>query len=396
MTDAPQFRDAEREDMASASSFETDVLCPGRQQLLATLPPEAFQRKPEDDEAAQRGTLIHKARETGDTKDLDADDSEIFQRGLMAEIQCVKDWKAQFEIQDLDAMEGPREERYWLHWPDTLKKAVSAKLDVHYVSKRRANDIRRVLVVEWKSLYCTHLTPAELNWQGRVQAVLTAQEYDAQHVRVVLNKAMFGRTDIVDYSASDLVRARESIFQALWETQQPGAQRRPGDWCNFCPGKPYCREAISHALTLSLMERSARGIVQIAAGSIDNLVDTMPADDLVIVMQRAPVIQKIIDAVKARLKGMAPEQLAALGLRVGKGKKLDPVRNVKGAFDLLRSFGISEAEAWSALKMSKPEMLKAIMRDQGWAKGPAQGWLDTQLEPFIEKQTSEGSLEWIP
>jgi hypothetical protein len=375
-------RDSERLDLPSASSFESDVLCPGRRQLLASLPPTAF--KQSDDDEASRGTRIHKARETGNTLELDEEDLEIYDRGLATEKAALAQWQLDFHIEQCH--EGPGEERLFLNWPDTLQPATSARLDVHYCAAGR------VLVVEWKSLWCSNLTAAERNWQGRLQAVLIAREYDAKHVRVVFNKAMFGKTDVVDYGETDLAFAEKSIFQHLWETQQDEAQRRPGPWCRYCPAKPYCPEAGAMAMLPAVMSGITRGPEGL---DVTRYVAQLAPLDLKAIFERSAIIGKILDAVKGRLKSFTDEELAALKIGRKPGRKLDPIVDTKGLWDKLVSEGVTPDELWPALSWSKGDLLKALQRDKGWAAGPAKGWRDQIIEPFIEKKSAEASLERI-
>lgn len=385
MSDAQEvqvMRDPERLDLSSASSFETDAACLGRQQFLRTLPREAFAQ--ENTEEAERGNRIHKARETLDPSELDEEDTAIYERGLRSEKQILETWCAEHEIPISDAKELPRELRLFLHWPDTGAPAASGKLDVHYGAVKDGR--MHVLVIDWKSLWCSNLTPAERNWQGRVQAVLAAREYDAVNVRMAFNKAMFGKADTVEYRQADLHFAEQSIFQRLWEIAQPDAPRSAGPHCRYCPGKRYCPEAGAYNLLPSVIANSIADPVA--------AVRALAPADLKRIFMAMGTVTKIGDAVKARLKGMSDEDLAALGMGRKPGRKLDPIVDAKGAFDALKEFGISEAELWSALNITKGELVKAIMRDQGWGKEQTEGWLWNQiLAPFIQKKRAEESLE---
>lgn len=373
------YRDSERLDKISASSFEADALCSGRQNLIRTLPPEAFNQR--EDEEASRGIRLHKAWETDSIAELDEDDIEIYESGNRTGERILTDWCQQFGISEF--REGQRELRLWLHDPETLKPLTSAKLDKHFI----AGD--RVLIDERKSLYCTNLSPAERNYQGLVQAVLVAREYGATHVRVAFNKAMFGRADVVDYSQTDLEFAERSIFYHLWETRQPGAQRRPGSHCRYCIGKPYCKEAGAYALLPSTVSPEPLSLTK---ENITDLVSAMSPQDLAVMQRRASIIGKILDEVKARLKSFTPEQLAEIGFAFGKPRNTDSIDKVKECFDELKTFGISEAEIWSALKFSKIELIDALRRDQGWPKDRAIGFVKQHVEKFGSTKQSEAPL----
>lgn len=375
----------ERLGLPSASSIETDALCPGRQNLLKTLPPEAF--KKEDDSDADRGTRIHKARETGDASTLDDDDLEIYKKGMATERRVVYQWQNDFQIPTVP--QPILEERLFLHWPDTMTPAASARLDVAYVIPGVRGSI-----VEMKSLWCSNLTAAELNWQGRTQAVLLANEYSLQHVRVAFNKAMFGQSDIVDYGPEDLKQAEHAVFHALYETKNPYAQRRAGPHCRYCPGQAYCIEAASMALlptVQGLVERSANGI---ADNSFEAMAARLSPEDLSAIHSRAGTIAKILEAVKLRLKTFPSEQLGLLGWTLAEGRKMDYILETKAAFDHIKDeLKMSDKELWAAMSFSKGDLVNAIQRDTGVAKEKAAGYAKQIVSKFGETKQSEPSLK---
>lgn len=379
------YRDPERLDKASASAFEIDAACPGRQNMLRALPPEAF-RETSDEDAAM-GTRIHKARETGNTLELDSDELDIYRRGMDSETEIVSQWAEAFSVDQYK--EGPREVRLWLNDPQTLRPVLSAKLDVHYVA------LPHVLVIDWKSLWCKHLTPAVRNYQARVQAVCAANEYGAMHVRVAFNKAMFGKSDPVDYTLSDLPYAEHSLFYHLWESRQPDAQRKAGQHCNYCVAKAWCPEAGAYSMLPSVVAANAvNGGLSDSGLDPKAMVERLVPADLVMLFRRSGVITKILEEAKSRLKGFSDGELEALGLRRKEGRKLDPIVDAKGAFECLRDeHGISESELWSAMKISKAELVDAIRRDQGWGKEQTQGFIDGQLSKVIDRKRAESSLE---
>lgn len=372
----------ERLSLPSASSFETDVLCPGRQNMLNTLPPEALQETADDD--ADRGTRIHRSRETGDTSQLDEEDLEIYTKGMATEKSAVEQWKTDFQI---PSMPTPTlEERLYLHWPDTLAPATSARLDVSYI------DGKNGLVVEWKSLWCSNLTPAEKNWQGRLQAVLLAKEYELTHVRLVFNKAMFGKIDAVDYTENDLKHSEESIFHALYETKNPHAQRRAGAHCRYCPASKFCPEAAAMSLLPTTIIRDIKS----AELSPEQIAERMSASDLVAVWSRSTVIVKILEAIKTRLKSFPADELSGLGLQLADGRKMDKIINTQGCLFYLRDeLKMSEEAIWEAMSFGNGDVVLAIMRDLGVSKPKAVGVANQIIERFGETTYAAKSLERI-
>lgn len=385
------YRDPERLDLASASSFESDVFCPGRQNLLRALPPEAFTRKteaendPEDE--ASRGTRLHLAWETNNFADLDADDLDIYERGNKTGEKIIADWCQAFGITQFK--EGERELRMWLHDQKTLKPILSAKTDKHFVSQNGTH----ALIDERKSLWCKNLTPSERNWQGRVQAVLIADEYGATHVRVAFNKAMFGKDDTVDYNEDDLRHCKMLIYYHHWQTKLPDAQRRPGSHCNYCPGKAFCVEAGAYALLPSISSLNAPISLDASKEGIATLVAAMTLPDLKAIHSRASIIGKILEEVKARLKGMTAEQLSAIGFGFGKPRTTRTILKTKECFEFLRdNMGINEAELWQAMEFGNSKLVDSLRRDQGWAKAKAEGVQKQMVEAYGEAKESSAPI----
>lgn len=357
----------ERENLPSASSFEIVAMCPGQPQLKAQLPPNQMDLPDED---AQMGLRIHLAREIKSGINLTQEESDIFERGLANEGRIFQEWATSFDVQ---ASQEHNEIRLWLDWPDG-SHATSSRLDVHYAS------MDHVLVCEWKTLWCKNLTPAERNWQGRVQAVVAAKQYGVKHVRVAFNKAMFGRSDVVDYNENDLINAESSIFARLWEAKQEGARRNPGGWCNHCVCKAYCAEAQAYSLLPSVM----------AAQAVDN-VQNMPIADVVKLFQSDLIVRKILEAAKKRLKALPAEELKELGLMLDNGKNQDPIVNTIGAYKFLEH-KLPQDAIWKALNFSKGNLVGALQENCMMTKKEAELWIARELYIFIEKKRTEGSL----
>jgi PD-(D/E)XK nuclease superfamily len=385
-------KDPERLDLPSGSSFEIVVECPGQPALKAMLP--VREEKPEEpDEDALSGTRIHRARQTGDTSELDGEEKSKYEAGLDYERQALEQWRREYNI--VRDSEGPREVRLWLHDPTTGERCLSAQLDVHYVGYD-ANDTCFVLVVDWKTGWSWNLTPSQRNWQLRCQGVLAWREYSGvRGVRTVFVKpiARLDRVDSTDYNEESLTRSQESIYQRLWESTLPDAERHAGDHCNYCPCKDACREAAAYGLLPSVIADRARAeLTEPYDSDPIAIVEVMPLVDVALLHSRARIIGKILDAAKARLKKLDDNTLKSLGLYRKAGRRLDPLVRTKDAFDYLKSFGIKEEAIWRALSFSKGDLVNMLQEEQGWAKEATDGFVRGQLAPFIEKKNAEDSI----
>jgi hypothetical protein len=371
----------ERLGKPSASSFSLTALCPGREELLRSLPdiPEPV------DEDATRGVRLHKAWEKEDPSGLDAEDVEIYERGLKLVEQVKGEWWP--EEKQPEVTEGTREERFYLHNSNGIV-AASGQADRHYISGKC------ILCIDFKSLWCRSLAPAELNYQARLLSVLVAREYGATHVRFAFLKALFGKADIVDYTAEDLERAQYGIHQVLWESRQNGAQRRAGAHCRHCKASAGCPEAAAWQMLPSVQARTqGDGITPKVA---TELVENISLLDCVKIWSSSTARHNIEDACKARLKSLPSGELAELGLMFGKPKILRHIVKVDKAFEFLLSLGIPVDKLWAATKMSNGELTTVIQESLGLkSQKEAQAWVREKLSAFITEQPTEKPLEKI-
>jgi hypothetical protein len=394
MIEQPTFQDEERMDLPSASAMERIVACPGSVRLKSSLPPEAFAVKDTiEDEWAASGTRIHAAFETGNTLDLDKDEVEIYKQGVQYEEQIVQKWMADKALDDCE--EGPREMRVWLHdpihFPDLLG---SVKLDRHYYNKARGC----VLCTDLKSGFNPNLPTSPRSWQLRFAAVaLWKEEYGdwMKEARVGYCKAQQKYTvnDYCDYNEADLRYSWDSISFHIWESTQPDAPLHAGPHCNWCPCKAYCVQAGAYSMLPSVILRKVGVLRGTKEEDVAALVNTMQPTDLLKIWENSNIIGKIMDAVKARLKTMTPEDLAMLGLELGKGRKLDPIANVPEAVQFLTEQDIPYTEILVCCSLKKTQLAELVQKIKGGSKETVSAWIDTNLDPWIARCTSEAPLK---
>lgn len=373
--------------LPSASKFEIAALCPGQPQLEKEL--RSLGKVMDDSNAyTESGLRIHKARETMNSSGLQDDDElTTFQQGVACERQALQQWSDEFK---LEFPSEYRERQIWLHWPkghaDELEPATSATLDVHYVESTY------VLIVEWKTLYCSNLTPAEANFQGMVQAVCAKNEYNATHVRVVFDKAKFGKLDVVDYDLKALKWAEDEIFRSLWKTKQPGAALQAGGWCKHCPCRSNCVSAAGYALVPTVIAGTAANLEK---ASIEAMVQRLSPADWKYIWDRSTEIGNIIDAATACLKKLSADDLKELGLKMKPGKNLDPITDIKGCYEFLLANHLNPGRLWSCMQFSKGGLVESLMAQKNMTKKDAQQWLKVNLAQFITPHQSNGSLTEI-
>lgn len=378
----------ERGGLPSASKLERIVACPGSVPLENTLPEKEREVIDAPDEQAERGTRIHKARETGNVLELNEEELDTYKRGLKFENDLLIAWKDAYGIH---RQEEHKEERIWLHDPD-LNTIASGRLDVFYLSL--PDD---ALAIDWKSSYCTNLIPSSRNFQLRLQAVLLRQEYGVKRVRVAFDKpkVKWDQTDYTDYTEQDLIYAQQQIEFYLWQSRQEDAPRRAGQWCQWCPCKAFCPEAGAHSMLPSVIAGRA---VQIESKEDAELaVATLAPADLLKVWQVSGVVTKIVEAVKRRLKGMTEAELTELGLVLAPGMNLDPITGTEACFKFLKDVqNWSEADLWAALTFSKGKLATIARKEKGLSSDEkAKGWIRQALAEYISPQQSEAIIRKI-
>jgi hypothetical protein len=366
--------------LSSASSFGIDALCPGRQALLQTLPdlPEP------PDEDRERGLRLHSAWEREDPSGLDSEDAELYLRGLHLVEEVKSPWLIWLQDSGPGFKEGKREERFWLH-DEKGNLATSGQADRHYVCDAFG------LVIDYKSLWCRSLTPAELNWQLLLLAVLIANEYSLNHVRCAFVKPMFNRLDIVDYNANDLKRAENAVQQVLWN-QKHIDQRRPGPHCRHCKAVTACSEAKAWTLLPSVQTNAVGRITPTMAA---DLVESLNLQDCVRIWETQTSRRNIEDAIQARLKSLPLGELADLGLTLGEPRINQPITNPAGAWSMMAMAGIPTEKLWKAVDIKKGVLNELIQESLNLTKKAASEWIKDKLTPFITPQPCEKPLEKI-
>ncbi len=371
----------------SASSFSLDAQCPGRQSLLQSLGEIA---EPID-EFADRGTRLHAAWEKEDPSGLDSEDTEIYERGLKLVKQVLDDWLNPFPRGgQIQVKEGQREERFYLRDANG-SIAASGQADRHWYT-HTVHEKREGLLLDFKSLYNPNLTPAELNWQLLLLAVLVAKEYELNHVRCAFVKPMFNKLDIVDYNTEDLKRAEFAVQQVLWSIKHT-PQRRPGSHCRKCRGATACPEGKSFVMLPSVIANGSKAIFEHYTPTLaKEIVETLALQDCVRIFETQTSRRNLEDAIAARLKSLSLGELAELGLTFGEPKINRPITFTAPAMQFLVNAGIPNEKLWQAVEFGKSKLTEIVQEHFKMTKKGAEQWIKDKLAPFITEKPCERPL----
>jgi hypothetical protein len=358
--------------LPSASKLERVAACPGSHAMEERVKDDA----PDDStEITEVGLRVHKARETSNTLELNPEEFELYQSGLRYEERLLEKWKSTWGFKDDDVKQGPNELRLWIH-NHNLDPVGSGQLDVHFLCREYAH------IIDWKVGFLNHLVGATGNYQLRMQAVLLWLEHPhLKNIRVAFAKPRYEESelDFVDYSEMDLHYSYESIILAIWWATQPDAVRSPGLHCRYCKAKSFCPQAVAFALLPSTI---ASGILSGKKAGV--AVEAVTPDDLARIWEASSTIESILKAVKDRLKSFSDEELAALGIRRGKGRETLTWKDVEGAFGLLKEKGWNEMELWMCLEFGLGKLGKLAEKYMGVGEKYANGEVKQLLAQFIE------------
>lgn len=393
MSDKPELRDEERLDLPSGSKMHLIVECPGELNLEKTIPADMLKETSTDEEKKwqQRGERIHKAFETGQTLHLNSEETVVYNTGKHHEQEILARWIKDKALDPAKVVEGPRELRVYLHKPYNFPEVMgSAMTDKHYIY--RDGERTCLLVLDLKSGWNPNLPPPARSWQLKYELIsLWKEEYDNVtdgRVAYVKPKEKLDVSDYCDYEIQDLRYSFDAIAYHSWQATQSDAPRRAGLHCNFCPCKAWCPEGLAYTLLPSTIAKVFN------TKHIPERVDSVTGDDLYRIWEAGPVINKIIEAVKNRLKGFTTEELFLLGLEKGKARDNSEITQIKAAFEFLRDKqGWAEEHIWNALGFVNGRLVEVISRLHSLTEDEAKEWLKTNLAEFITVKPSDRPLK---
>jgi hypothetical protein len=292
------------------------------------------------------------------------------------------------------ATEMPREQRLWLHHPETLAPLLSGQQDAHFQS----NDGRHLLCLDWKTGRADHMEDALENWQLRIAALLTWLEYDrkADRVRVEFIKPeVYGnQLDYADFTRFDLEQIERATYHHLWQMRQPDAPLHAGEHCRFCVCKAQCPEALKTATApIQSLQVVPASNGKLTKKSVAELVNVAPIESVREVFGKRAIIGYVLDAVAARLKALPPEEKYRLELKMNLGRSADVIKDTRAAFVTLVTSGLfEEADLWRCLKLSKTELTTLYQRMRNCRDSEAEVWYENAMDEFIERKRGDEIL----
>ena len=254
--------------LTSASNLHQRELCPG----------SAFaeQGRPNtDNDDSKEGAMLHAldADPKADRSHLTGEQREVLTAAAEADEHIFAAIATRMEIsQDEFFIEGREDERW-------MRRGFKSLFPGHPDRWRYYTD-RKVLVVIDKKFGRNEVTPAEVNRQLLAYALMTSEDYEADHIFVAINQPRLPamkRITIGEYSRETL-EASKAIVYSIWGgshnpdgSAREDAPRIAGEsQCRYCKAKLDCD---AYAAKFTFLEAPSHDGKDVFVGKLLSLTD---------------------------------------------------------------------------------------------------------------------------
>ena len=337
-----------RKGAPSGSEYGRIVNCPGYLNLKRRKPhwPEVS-----SDDAAS-GQKVHSAYSLWEDEEDYASQLEALEL-TPDEEQCHDYCRLQTEKLvkelgfDADGTMQQRETRIWLEDPVIS----SGQVDRAYIQPKRG------LIVDIK---CGRdpVSPAEENYQLRLYGLLMAanwmpEDYEVIYAAIVQPWVSKVPT-LVQYDAAGIKAARKELVAAMKAAADPGAWRRTGPWCKFCPGLDgSCSEALAEKEHLDIMFTPDHPAVAAALAALPN-------EKLAAVLDKITFTEWVIDAAKAEAKQRLRVGMEIAGWTLEEGRRIEKIVDTQKVFERAIESGVTEPEFLACTGVGKVKLAAAV------------------------------------
>lgn len=111
-----------------------------------------------------------------------------------------------------------------------------------------------------------------------------------------------------------------------------------------------------------------------------------------------PLITVILELAYARLKSKPEDELTNLGLEKTPGRKMDPIADIRGAFEYLLSKGWTQAEIFAVFRedaISKEKLAQGIAKRESISEKWAARRIGEEFKDFIAEKRADHGLKFI-
>ena len=366
----------ERRNRPSASAIELYFNCPGAWLLSQKVPEAERITNP----YMEHGTMLHQADEEGSVEGLELSDQDFLVQARKLEEQAYNEWVARHDVTDPEII---REHRWWLIDSDG-HDLCSAKLDLVALSHARS----AALVLDLKSGR-KPVAPPVRNWQLRTGVVILAHHYAITSATVGIVAPYQKTQPLAFYDTPAIFASVDRLTVLLKEIENPEAPRTAGYWCDKCPARHICPEALAQTNKVVALD----GLKWKALTSQKKLE----------LFQLCSVALPIIDAIRENIKAeLKADPTSIPGLRLTKTTHPRSINDAIGAYLILqKEFPDVPLEAINAAFNSavkvKVGALETLHRDiRSSTKAEAEAWLNGAAGGLIQRKARDGHVELEP
>lgn len=366
--------------LPSASGIDRRWHCPGS----AAAEKDLTELKTED--VTDTGTRIHEALESGDDEDLELSEKEVKTRIAHLEEFAVAQWKEHFKVEAVKTV--TREERFWIHDPETLKPIASAQPDVVYDGITiYGSEVG--LVLNYKTGFAKQ-TPSERNWQCKTEVLAISEDHQFTSIRGgIVASRLYSKLDTTDYTVEDIVNIGRDLRFAFWRSMQPDAPRNPGPHCRWCKARGVCPESATYAMV------TAKGTELAGLKSpidVNALITRLDPSDLKRIWERKSLVEQIVEGSVERLKMLPPETLTLIGLQLAPGNRLKPITDVKKAWERLEK-ELGHDAMLNVISIARGKAAEVLCEQKGISLKKAKEEVDVILGDAITEKEGAKKLK---
>ena len=163
------------------------------------------------------------------------------------------------------------------------------------------------------------------------------------------------------FSKERLIRFKDDLLTAAYQTREPDAPLAVGDWCKFCPAMAQCPAQHEHAVTVAQQEFS---VIEEDPGSLPE-PHAMTEEELLVVLDKGDYVSRWLAAVKKYVFERLEQGEDIPGWKLvpkranRKWKDEDEARAI-----LLAEDGVDEQDIWKKSLLS-PRQAELLLRRVG-------------------------------
>lgn len=275
-----------------------------------------------------------------------------------------------------DAEQTFIERRFWMHDLETADCLASGKPDLVLIKGGR------FLIPDYK-LGHAQVTPPATNAQLVGYAIAVQEELGINEGYLAVIPAWRRTPAPALINADGLAAWRTALETAFRKAKEPDAPRVAGKWCDYCPCRPVCPQA------LAVVVEAARF----------SPVDEVESWEEVERFEKLTQAKKTIDEYLEYLRGrLVADPDSVPGLYLGKGRRSEAVASTPEAWNALTGMfdpaALATVAKWSLnglakIKAGQDVKAKALNKAGKVAKAE----LKQALGPLVEEKFGNGSVQ---